>query len=170
MVPNPVLDSPQRIYDAAHRPCSEDHRDVAFRCAAVWKGNDCGGIDSYRGAVWDPGGDDESSISVQNLTYDVFCSGTAALFDGRSLIVGGTAVASVYNTQGENRASIFNPATSQYVQCQNMVDGRWYGTSAELADGRIMAMSGKMQSGNTSRTVEIYDLQLAGAGWNPPTS
>src|SRR5215475_9918585 len=132
--------------------------------------NNSEGAESYRGAVWDPSGNDESSISVQNLTYDVFCSGTAALFDGRSLIVGGTAVASVYNTQGENRASIFNPVTNQYVQCQNMVDGRWYGTATELADGRIMAMAGKTQTGPISRTIEIYDLQLAGAGWNPPTS
>src|SRR5215471_14454772 len=71
------------------------------------------GAESYRGAVWDPSGNDESSISVYNLTYGVFCSGTAALFDGRSLIVGGTAD---YTFTGENRASIFNPATSQYVQ------------------------------------------------------
>ena len=42
-------------------------------------------------AVWDPNGTNESSITVQNLIYDVFCSGTAALFDGRSLIVGGTS-------------------------------------------------------------------------------
>ena len=132
--------------------------------------NNSGGADSYRAAVWDPSGSDESSVSVHNLTYDVFCSGTAALFDGRSLIVGGTAVASVYNSEGENRASIFNPVTNQFVQCQNMVDGRWYGTATELADGRIMAMSGLTQTGPTSRTVEIYDLQRAGAGWNPPTS
>src|SRR5262245_38724613 len=132
--------------------------------------NNSGGAESYRGAVWDPSGSDESSISVHNLTYDVFCSGTAALFDGRSLIVGGTAVASVYNTQGENRASIFNPVTSQYVQCKNMVDGRWYATATALADGRIMAMAGKTQTGAISRTIEIYDPQLAGAGWNPPTS
>ena len=33
-----------------------------------------------------------------------------------------------------------------------------------------MAMSGLTQTGATSRTVEIYDLQRAGAGWNPPTS
>ena len=129
------------------------------------------GAESYRAAVWDPSGTDESSISVQNLTYDVFCSGTAALFDGRSLIVGGTSKAADYtNSQGENRASIFNPVTNQYVQCQNMVDGRWYATATELADGRIMAMSGLTQTGPTSRTIEIYDLQLAGAGWNPPTS
>src|SRR5215510_14329939 len=132
--------------------------------------NNSEGADSYRGAVWDPSGNDETSISVHNLTYDVFCSGTAALFDGRSLIVGGTAVASVYNSEGENRASIFNPVTNEYVQCQNMVDGRWYGTATELADGRIMAMSGLTQTGPTSRTIEIYDLQRTGAGWNPPTS
>ena len=132
--------------------------------------NNSKGAESYRAAVWDPSGTDESSISVQNLTYDVFCSGTAALFDGRSLIVGGTAEASVYNSEGENRASIFNPVTSQYVQSQNMVDGRWYATATALADGRIMAMSGLTQTGATSRTVEIYDLQRAGAGWNPPTS
>ena len=129
--------------------------------------NNSRGAESYRGAVWDPTGTNESSISVQNLTYDVFCSGTAALFDGRSLIVGGT---SDYSFTGENRASIFNPATSQYVQSQNMVDGRWYATAIALADGRIMAMSGLTQTGGTSRTIEIYDLQRAGAGWNPPTS
>ena len=111
-----------------------------------------------------------ASISVQNLTYDVFCSGTAALFDGRSLIVGGTAEATPYNSEGESRASIFNPVTSQYVQSQNMVDGRWYATATALADGRIMAMSGLTETGGTSRTIEIYDLQRAGAGWNPPTS
>src|SRR6478736_7361701 len=132
--------------------------------------NNSPGADSYRAAVWDPSGTDESSISVQNLTYDIFCSGTAALFDGRSLIVGGTAVASVYNSEGENRASIFNPVTNQYVQSQNMVDGRWYATATALADGRIMAMSGLTQTGATSRTIEIYDLQRAGTGWNPPTS
>jgi len=129
--------------------------------------NNSRGAESYRAAVWDPNGTNESSITVQNLTYDVFCSGTAALFDGRSLIVGGT---SDYSFTGENRASIFNPATSRYVQSQNMVDGRWYATATAIADGRIMAMSGLTQTGGTSRTIEIYDLQRAGAGWNPPTS
>jgi hypothetical protein len=132
--------------------------------------NNSEGAESYRAAVWDPSGTNESSISVQNLTYDVFCSGTAALFDGRSLIVGGTSDSPDYTSTGENRASIFNPATSQYVQSQNMVDGRWYATATALADGRIMAMSGLTQNGGTSRTIEIYDLQRAGAGWNPPTN
>lgn len=129
--------------------------------------NNSTGSESYRAAVWDPTGATESSISVQELTYDVFCSGTAALPDGRSLIVGGT---SDYSFTGENRASVFNPATGQYVQSQNMHDGRWYGTATALGDGRIMAMSGLTQSGGTSQTIEIYDLRNAGAGWDAPTS
>jgi hypothetical protein len=129
--------------------------------------NNSKGSESYRGAVWDPTGTTESSISVQELTYDVFCSGTAALPDGRSLIVGGT---SDYSFTGENRASIFNPATSQYVQSQNMHDGRWYATATALGDGRIMAMSGLTKTGGTSQTIEIYDLRKAGTGWGAPTS
>src|SRR5438067_12354584 len=130
--------------------------------------NNLAGAESYRGAVWDPSGNDESSISVHRLTYDVVWSGTATLFYGRSLTVGGTEVGNP--ARGENRASIFNPATDQYVQSQNMVDGRCYATATALADGRIMAMSGITPTGATSRTIEIYDLQRAGAGWNPPTS
>ena len=129
--------------------------------------NNSKGAESYRAAVWDPTGATENSISVQELTYDVFCSGTAALPDGRSLIVGGT---SDYSFTGENRASIFNPATGQYVQSQSMHDGRWYGTATALGDGRIMAMSGLTQSGGTSQTIEIYDLKNAGAGWGTPSA
>jgi hypothetical protein len=39
------------------------------------RSNNSEGAESYRAAVWDPSGSDESSISVQNLTYDIFCSG-----------------------------------------------------------------------------------------------
>jgi hypothetical protein len=120
--------------------------------------NNSNGAESYRAAVWDPTGATASSISVEDLTYDVFCSGTAALPDGRSLIVGGT---SDYSFTGENRASIFDPVSGQYAQSQNMHDGRWYGTATALGDGRIMAMSGLTQSGGTSQTIEIYDLRNA---------
>src|SRR5690242_20662868 len=67
--------------------------------------NNSKGAESYRAAVWDPTGTDLSSIKVQNLTYDVFCSGTTALADGRSLVVGGT---SDYTFTGDNSASFFD--------------------------------------------------------------
>src|SRR6516162_2545969 len=61
--------------------------------------NNSPGSESYRSAVWDPTGTDESSVGVQHLNYDVFCSGTAVLADGRPLIVGGTAT---YSFTGDN--------------------------------------------------------------------
>ncbi len=129
--------------------------------------NNSPGAESYRNAIWDPTGTTESSIAVQNLEYDVFCSGTSALPDGRALVVGGT---SDYSFKGDNRASIFNPATGSFVQSQSMVDGRWYATATTLGDGRIMTFSGLSLAGGTNNTVEIYDLANAGAGWNAPTT
>jgi hypothetical protein len=129
--------------------------------------NNSTGAESYRAAIWDPTGKTEGSIAVQNLSYDVFCSGTATLPDGRALIVGGT---SKYGFTGDNRASIFDPTSASFVQSQNMVDGRWYASAITLGDGRIMAMSGLTQTGGDSTTVEIYDLHNAGAGWHSPTS
>ena len=104
---------------------------------------------------------------MQNMEYDVFCSGTAVLPDGRALVVGGT---SDYSFTGDNRASIFDPATERFVQSQSMVDGRWYATATTLGDGRVMAFSGLGLSGATNNTVEIYDLKNAGAGWTSPVS
>ena len=125
------------------------------------------GGESYRNAVWDPTGTDESSITVQNVPYDVFCSGTAVLPDGRPLVIGGTAS---YAFTGDNRASIFNPTTEDFVQSQNMADGRWYGTATALGDGRIMAFSGYDSGGGINNSVEIYSLTDAGAGWTTPVT
>jgi len=129
--------------------------------------NNSPGAESYRAAVWDPTVANASGISVQNLTYDVFCSGTAALPDGRALVVGGT---SDYSFKGENRASFFDPKTGSFAQSQSMRQGRWYASAITLGDGRVMAMSGLTETGGTSTTIEIFDLKNAGAGWNPPTT
>src|SRR6266851_2417167 len=125
------------------------------------------GAESYRAAVWDPAGTTASSITVQGLTYDVFCSGTSLLPDGRALVVGGT---SDYSFRGDARASIFDPVTERFLQSQSMADGRWYGTATTLGDGRVVAFSGLGHSGGTNSTVEIYDLRNAGAGWSSPVA
>src|SRR5206468_6989349 len=53
--------------------------------------NNSPGSESYRIAIWDPAVPDQSGIVVQNVEYDVFCSGTAVLPDGRPLVIGGTS-------------------------------------------------------------------------------
>jgi hypothetical protein len=76
--------------------------------------------------------------------------GILVLPDGRGLVVGGT---SSYAFTGDNRASIFNPATEDFVQSQDMADGRWYGTATALGDARIMAFSGLDPNGaSTARS------------------
>ena len=121
------------------------------------------GPETYRYGIWDPTGTDESSIVVQNVGYDVFCSGTAVLPDGRPLTVGGT---DTYQFTGDNRASIFNPLTNQFPQSQSMSENRWYATATTLGDGRIVATSGLDATGNFSNNLEIYNLADAGAGWS----
>ena len=129
--------------------------------------NNSKGSESYRNAIWDPTDPTANSISVREIEYDVFCSGTAVLPDGRPLVIGGT---SDYSFKGDNRASIFDPATTEFVQSQSMVNGRWYGSATTLADGRVMAFSGLSLSGGTNNTTEIYDLKNAGAGWASPVT
>ncbi|HEX4825397.1 MAG TPA: galactose oxidase-like domain-containing protein [Candidatus Polarisedimenticolaceae bacterium] len=124
--------------------------------------NNSTGSESYRALLWDPTALDATGIVVQNLEYDVFCSGTAQLPHGRTLTVGGT---SDYSFKGDKRASFFDPATGEFNQSQDMAGGRWYGSATALGDGRIMAFSGLGQGGSTNTTVQIYDLTNAGAGW-----
>ena len=127
--------------------------------------NNAPGSEAYRNAIWDPTGPTQSSITVQMINYDVFCSGTAHLPDGRPLVIGGT---SDYSFKGEKRASIFDPVTEQFAQTPSMTDGRWYGTAATLGDGRVMAFSGLNLSGGTNNTVEIFNLTNGGASWSSP--
>src|SRR5579862_1854430 len=127
--------------------------------------NNTHGTETYRAAIWNPASVSKSVV-VQDLAYDVFCSGTAVLPDGRPLVVGGT---SSYAFTGDNRASIFDPLGLRFAQSESMVDGRWYATATTLGDGRVMAFSGTSSiKGKVNKTVEIYDLTDAGVGWNSP--
>jgi fibronectin type 3 domain-containing protein len=124
--------------------------------------NDKAGAQSFRNAVWDPQVAGPASVSVQNVTYDMFCSGVVTLADGRALVVGGTGN---YTFTGEARASLFDAKSARFAQSQSMAQGRWYGSVIELADGRAMAMSGLTQTGAVTRAIEIYDPSNPGGGW-----
>jgi len=125
----------------------------------------------YYAAVWDPS---SGVFNVQNLLWDLFCNGMAALPDGRFLVVGGSmAVAPPF---GDFRATVFDPATEKFTQVESMAHGRWYATVTELSDGGLMAFSGLAEQGYTGRPlaedmrgvhnkdVEIYHI---GTGWSP---
>jgi hypothetical protein len=125
----------------------------------VIAGTEAGADEIPVAAVWDP---QAGTIIVQELLWDIFCSGMAALPDGRFLVAGGTTN---YNPfEGEYRASVFDPATEQFVQVEDMAHGRFYATVMALGDGRVMTFSGADEFGNNNNTVELYTV---GSGWSP---
>jgi hypothetical protein len=122
----------------------------------------------YRAAVWDPG---TGTIVVQDLLWDVFCNGMAALADGRWVIVGGSEQYDPFH--GEPRATVFDPVTEKFNEVESMAHGRWYATVTALGDNSLMAFSGLTETGGFNKTVEIYAPATGWsaeyvAPWTPP--
>lgn len=126
------------------------------------------GNNSFQAGVWDPS---TNTITTQPIGWDMFCSGIVALPDGRIMVFGGNLQYDPF--YGWKRTAIFDPATGKFVDMQDMAHGRWYPTSVELGDGRILTFSGLQENGSTNSQVEIYKVGQGfgaplDAGWVPP--
>jgi len=121
-----------------------------------------------QGAIWDPAA---GSVSVQNVSWDMFCNGMVGLADGREFIFGGTAQYDPFH--GLANTSIYDLSTNTFANQQSMAHGRWYPTGLVLGNGSVMVFSGSDENGNTNKAVEIYtpgsgwSTQYL-AGWTPP--
>jgi hypothetical protein len=119
-----------------------------------------------KAAVWYLGGGNITQGTITrtpDLTWDVFCNGWAFFPDGRCLVIGGTLQYDPF--YGDPRTTVFDPLTEKFSQMQYMAHGRWYATGIVLADGRIMAFSGKNETGVIDNQVEFYTV---GSGWSSP--
>jgi hypothetical protein len=114
---------------------------------------------NWQAAIFDP---TTGAITTQALTWDMFCNGMVVLPDGRVFVNSGTLQYDPFH--GHLKSSIYDPATGQFTDVQNMAHGRWYPTVTNLPDGTLMAFSGLDENGNTNVTVEIYTV---GSGWSP---
>jgi Domain of unknown function (DUF1929)/IPT/TIG domain len=116
---------------------------------------------NLRAAVWDT---QAGTITVQTVSWDMFCNGMVVLPDGRPFIVGGTLQYDPFF--GEVKSTVFDPATNTFTDMQNMAHGRWYPSVTTLGDGRVLTFSGSDDvTGATNTTVEIFTL---GTGWSTP--
>ena len=116
-------------------------------------------VTTYRATVWDPV---TGAFATQSIPWDLFCNAMTFLPDGRVLTVGGNLQ---YNPfRGIRTTTVFDPATEQFSQVQDMAHGRWYPSSVALADGRTMTFSGWLETGGTNEAVELYTLP---SGWGP---
>jgi hypothetical protein len=122
-------------------------------------GTEAGSIADSLAAVWDW---QNGTFAIQTLPWDVFCSGMAAMPDGRFLIAGGTTN---YNPfYGEYRTTVFDPATELFTEVEEMAHGRFYANVIALGDGTEMTFSGLNEQGINNNTVEIYGVS---SGWSP---
>ena len=94
--------------------------------------------------IWNPDTGNIETIT-STLDYEPFCSGHAMLADGRLFVAGGHDGA---DTLGDNRASIFDPASRTWTTvAERMSLGRWYPTATPLAGGDILILSGSAAVG-----------------------
>jgi Domain of unknown function (DUF1929)/PKD domain len=113
---------------------------------------------NLQAAIFDPA---TGNITTQPVNWDMFCNGMVVLSDGRAFVNGGTLQYDPFH--GQLVSAVYDPATGQFTNVQNMAHGRWYPTVTNLSDGTLMTFSGLDEKGGTNSTVEIYTV---GSGWS----
>jgi galactose oxidase-like protein len=115
---------------------------------------------NYRSAIWDA---QAGSVTLQNVSWDMFCNGMIVLPDGRPFVIGGTLKYDPF--YGSPRTSAYDSGTGRFVDLESMARGRWYPTATTNGDGSITVFSGLDENGRTNTAVEIYQV---GSGWSRP--
>jgi hypothetical protein len=102
---------------------------------------------------------------------NIFCSGAAALPDGRLLVAGGHFQAHV----GLNVSNLFDPVSQTWSSGPAMAYDRWYPTVTALADGRMLVTGGEIDCDGCEATIpEVYNpathswTSLSGASLSLP--
>ena len=99
--------------------------------------------DNYttRVSLWDP----VTNIHVptnNDTNADLFCAGSAQLWDGRVLFAGGDSGRNGLNAPLPN-TNIYDPTTNTWRGVANMVAPRWYASVAALANGEMLTYAGR---------------------------
>ena len=93
---------------------------------------------------------------------NTFCAGQVLLQDGSLLVVGGR-LANTHPTPGTPYVLRFDPVTETWLTEPDTVLGRYYPSTTELPDGRVLVTTGNMTTGKLNRTVEVFTPGVAGA-------
>ena len=104
-------------------------------------------------AIFNPSTLTSSQILVTNTGADMFCPGTANLFDGTVLVNGGNS---------SPRTSIYNPATGVWALDADMHIPRGYQADTVLTNGSVLTFGGSFTGGIGGKTAEVW---TPGQGW-----
>lgn len=98
--------------------------------------------DNYttRVTLWDPA--TNTHVATNNDTdTDLFCAGSAHLWDGRILFAGGDGERAGANGPLAN-SNIYNPVSNTWHRTENMHAPRWYSSVAALSNGEMLTLGG----------------------------
>jgi hypothetical protein len=122
-------------------------------------GRDIGGTSAR---VWNPATGVFTPVPIDT---NHFCSGHAAMADGRIMVLGGH----INDFVGIPDVNIFDPVSQTWTSAAPMGFARWYPTVTALADGRMLASSGTITcQACPASTPEVYNP--ATNSWAPLSS
>jgi hypothetical protein len=125
-----------------------------------------------RAYLWDPATQTSRRVDPPAVRYhdgvtrpaNLFCSGHAALADGRVLVAGGNLAYPIapfgpgQDFRGAPWVFTFDPWTETWTRHPDMPRGRWYPTVTTLPDGTALILSGTDESGSNilNPDVELF--------------
>jgi galactose oxidase len=104
-------------------------------------------------AVFNPSSLVSSEVLVTNTGDDMFCPGTANLFNGNILVNGGDS---------SPKTSLYNPVSGLWTSDANMNIPRGYEADTVLTNGSVMTFGGSWSGGEGGKTAEVW---TQGSGW-----
>ena len=115
--------------------------------------------------VWNPAA---NTFTPRPLGSNLFCAGHAMTATGQLFVAGGH----ISDGRGLPDGNSYNPKTSTWTSLPAMSRGRWYPTVTELANGQLVVVAGRDQSGLVATVPEIWTgtswRQLTGAARSFP--
>jgi galactose oxidase len=108
-------------------------------------------------AVFNPTTMVSTEVLVTNTGDDMFCPGTANLFNGEILVNGGSS---------SPKTSLYNPTTGAWTSDADMNIPRGYEGDTVLTNGSVLTLGGSWSGGQGGKSAEVW---TAGAGWTELT-
>jgi galactose oxidase len=103
--------------------------------------------------VFNPWTETSTAILVTNTGDDMFCPGTANLFNGEILVNGGDS---------SPKTSLYNPTTGLWASDADMNIPRGYEADTVLTNGSVLTFGGSWSGGIGGKTAEVW---TEGSGW-----
>ena len=113
--------------------------------------------------IWDPASGSPSAAAEVHVDDMLFCAGHTLLPNGNLMVAGGH-----FQDDAGIKVTYFFSQDGVPTKGADMAHGRWYPTLTVLADGNVLSMAGRNETGAVVRTPELWSgsawSQLTGAG------